>query len=237
MTDKITIEEMELDVKPNVQQDHDWHNKDNIPLYNSMPIDVFYNIAASGDLDTGCDVALLSHYIEKANSILEVGGGYGRVLTHILNQGYSKNLCAIERTEKLARFLQSQFYGRAKIFKSDILQFETTERFDLILWLWTGIAEFAKDEQEQAIAKLASLLTERGHIIIDTVPIDERTINTTQISGQNHIIETAYGIDHCYLTSLGELEKYAKNQGLQLKCHLVYKTRINRQRFLSVFYR
>ena len=73
-----------------------WENRDNVSFYEILPIEGFQEIASVCGLDTCCDVsAILSHLID-ASSILEIGSGYGRVLSFLQNIGLKGKLFGLE---------------------------------------------------------------------------------------------------------------------------------------------
>ncbi|MGD9108172.1 MAG: class I SAM-dependent methyltransferase [Gammaproteobacteria bacterium] len=235
MTKKNTQEECVTNLKSHHSKHENWSNTDNINIYKNMPIEAFYQIAIQSGLDTGVDVKTIKKYIRNANSILEIGAGYGRVLAHILNQGYQGKLVAVERNQRFCQFLQSQFYGRADIICDDVANFKTDEKFDLILWMWTGIFEFSKTEQSQMISYLSKLLSKKGYLILDTVSVDFVSINAFGATPNDRIIKTSYGKDYCYFPSDDEIMQYVQYAGLVHHEDLFYSALVNRKRRLSVF--
>jgi len=212
-----------------------WLNGDNEGFYKNMSLDDFYQIAVQGRLDTGVDVKCLKEYIKNTNSILEIGSGYGRVLAHILNQGYQGKLVAVERNQKFCQFLQSQFHGRADIFCTDIMNFKHDDKFDLILWMWAGIFEFSKNEQAQVISHLSNMLNRNGYLILDTVSIDFVSMNALKITPHDRIVKTSHGKDYCYFPSDDEIMRYAQQAGLIHHEDLVYHAIADRKRRLNIF--
>lgn len=212
-----------------------WSNVNNGNFYQKMRFEDFFQNAIQGGLDTGIDVKNLEKYITNANSILEVGAGYGRVLTHILNLGYTGKLVAIERDKKFCQFLQSQFNSRADVFCEDIFDFKPNKKFDLILWMWGSICEFSKAEQLKVISQLASMLNKNGHLILDTIPIECASVNATALSPHYRVIKTHHGKDYCYLPSDDDIVQFAKKTYLVHHKDLIYRTTTNRKRRLSIF--
>ena len=77
-----------------------WTNKDNAPFYESAPITNLCEVAHMAGLSDGCDLRQIKSYILHSKTILEVGGGFGRVITHLRNMGYNGELYALERNKK-----------------------------------------------------------------------------------------------------------------------------------------
>jgi SAM-dependent methyltransferase len=198
-----------------------------------MPIDCFKQKAVQGGLDNGCDVKAIKKYIKNAKSILEVGAGYGRVLNHIIKNGFKGKLFALEREQKLCRFLEKQFL-QAHIIRADIRQFIIKQKFDLILWMWASLTEFSQAEQLLALKNLTLHLKIGGFLILDLISINCKTIDAINYDGHNKIITTAYGNDFIYLPSHDEIKLYAQKLNLLKKEIIIYKTKTNKKRNLYV---
>lgn len=214
-----------------------WVNTDNTEFYENLPLDEFYKTALIGGLDSGIDVDVIMPYVNVAHSILEVGAGYGRVLNHLITRGYKGKLSAIERSKKLCQWLKSQYQHRVTILEGSLMTITHQEKYDLILWMWTGLAEFSKDEQVTALKKLLGYLTPEGKIILDMVPLTEKTLNTVALTVQEHICETKYGTDHCYISSEEEITNYAQKIGLKTIEKKAYKSLPERTRLFYILSR
>ncbi len=212
----------------------DWTNKDNKNFYGKMSFKSFIAGAIQGGLDTCNDVQALTKYILTSRSILEIGAGYGRVLTHIINMGYQGDIYAIERIEKFHSYLKSQFKNKAHIFCADISNFKTNLKFDLILWMWASICEFSKKEQLPILSKLTSLLNKNGRLVLDIIPIECKTINATDFDEHNRVINTRHGKNYGYFPSAEELGTYASKLNLRsIEC-ITYETQTQKKRNLYV---
>lgn len=214
-----------------------WSNLNNIEFYETLSPEYYYAVATQGGLDNYCDVNALLPYISKATSILEIGAGYGRVLKGILKTGYNKSLYAVERSRKACKYLVENFSNAAKIICTDINDFKPEDKFDLILWMWAGLCEFAKDEQLPALSCLLPSLNIGGHIIIDLIPDEDKALNTTNFDLNNRVIETPFGKDYVYIPSKQELVNYQKSLNLKLLEMIIYKTRTDKKRNLYVYSR
>lgn len=225
MTDEIAVVDEELLI---------WSNTDNTAIYENMPIDEFYKIAVLSGLDTGKDIEVIWEYIQSAESILEVGAGYGRVLNHLITRGYRGALSAVERSEKLSHWLKSQYQHCVTFHEGTVMAAKNNSQYDLILWMWSGFAEFASTEQMQVLNKLSKCLMPSGKIIIDMVPLNEKTLNSIELTKQEQIIETMYGTDHCYVPSAQEIFHYINTLNLKLVEKIAYQPLPNRTRWLYV---
>lgn len=225
---------VDLTLNKNINWIKNWSNSANISLYKNMPLSFYKKEAKQGGIDNGCDVKAIAAYINKANSILEVGAGYGRVLFHITKSGYKKELYAIERSNRMCKFLMRKFSYVAKIVCADIRSLEIDRKFDLILWMWASICEFSKNEQLSALAQLTKHLQTDGHIIFDIIPFEDKIINAIEVDSRNKIIKTKFGNDYGYFPSPQELEHYRQLLNLELVEIIVYETKTSKKRHLHV---
>lgn len=209
-----------------------WANADNADFYKKMPISFFIEVAIQGGLDDGCDVLAIGQYIKNAKSILEVGAGYGRVIDSILKQGFCGQLTAIERNPVLCQYLQNNFGNQTEIICNDLLKATFTGKYDLILWMWTGICEFSKTEQCLVINILSECLNKNGLLVIDTVPPECPTQNSLDYDKHNRVIATSYGNNYCYLPDSFDIAWYANSNRLKLSEKITYKTKTNKTNYL-----
>lgn len=211
-----------------------WNNTNNANTYKQMPLTSFRRGAMQGGLDTGCDIKAIAKYVNNAHSLLEVGAGYGRALNCIIKNNYKEKLFAIEREPKLCAFLKKHF-PQVHIINTDIRIFTTKYKFDLILWLWAGLSEFSQTEQLPTLKNLVAHLAPKGHLIIDSISIDCKTIKAIAYDKHNRIIKTPYGNDFIYLPSDREIKLYARKLNLLKKEIIIYTTKTKKKRNLYVF--
>lgn len=214
-----------------------WLNIDNAELYEKMPLDFFKNFAIQGGLDSCNDVAAIKGYINNAGSILEIGAGYGRVINFILQQNYSGKITAIERNNKLYKHLEQGYSNKVTLVNADIQQMKLTNKYDLMLWMWTGICEFSKPEQQAVIKLLADYLAPKGFLIIDIVPIEFKTQNTVDSDQHNRVIPTPFGNDYGYFPDHSEMMEYIDNANLALHEQRIYHTSTNKEDHLYIIRR
>jgi len=210
-----------------------WTNSYNALVYKNMPLGYFKRGAIEGGLDNGCDVKAIINYIKNAQSILEVGAGYGRVLDYIVKSGFKGELLALEREPKLCKILKQQF-KKVRIICEDIRYFKLNQKFDLIVWFWAGLYDFAKTEQLLTLRNLVSHLNSSGFLIFDLIPFRDKTINTIDLDRHNRIIPTPYGDDKQYHPSAYEIKHYIQQLDLQKKANIIYETKTAKKRNLYV---
>lgn len=144
-----------------------WSNKDNHALYNVLPLEQFKAIAKRSGLSNGEDVSQVEHIIVKSQNILELGAGYGRVLDKIGKMNFKGRLSAIENNQFYYDLCTKKYSSKVRMHFDNILTWEPTEKYDLILWMWTSIGEFTQYEQKKLFSKLSKLLTRNGVLVIE----------------------------------------------------------------------
>ena len=120
-----------------------WSNEDNQEFYNQMPIEKFKYYAVSGGVETGEDVRQIKTLVQQAKTILEIGCGYGRILVH----NFTGKINAIERNDFYYEYCSKKYSNdKIEIFHDNIMTWKFGQMYDLILWMWSSIAEFFKEE-------------------------------------------------------------------------------------------
>jgi hypothetical protein len=231
------MNDLETVAKEYLNKIHDWNNDDNAQYYDAISLETFQKFVELGGLDTYCDLALLHSQIMRANAILEVAAGCGRALDGLLQMGYQNKVVAVERCSKFYSLLQKYTQKKAfdiEVIHADIRNFHSTQKFDLILWLWSGMCDFTTEEQFSVLEKLLFHLNFGGLIVLDTMPCSFVPGNAVWSSEHYSVIpggENSYL--YVYTPSNEEIDCYARNLGLQVK-HIPYRTTTNRPRILHL---
>lgn len=155
-----------------------WTNKDNELIYEQMPIEHFKTLANKIGFSNGEELEHVRDYVLDASSALDVGGGYGRILKKIKEINPKAQISAVERNQRLAAYLREQFPS-ATILENDFLDITLDQRFDLVTLMWSELTEYNQKEQSVLIAKMQSLLTPNGRVIIELADL-------TDLSHQKH---------------------------------------------------
>ena len=213
-------------------------NAENSLFYESISLDLLPDFAARGGLDSGCDLDLIKNYIDKTNSILEVGAGYGRVIFNLLEKGYDKKLVAIERSKRFCDLLKQNYDGKLEVINTDIKIFESSSQFDLILWLWSGICDFSQEEQAIILSKVASFLKKDGVLVVDSLLPSIQPANAETHNEKYSIIPGGNNSKlYVYTPSPEEIKAYSKLAGLDFMKSISYMTTTNRNRMLYLLSR
>jgi SAM-dependent methyltransferase len=200
----------------------DWNNTDNKKFYEEISLETFENFAKLAGLDTGADLDQIQSYIDKASSILEIGAGYGRVIDLLLKRGYKGRLAAVERSSKFCQLLKTRFGDKITLYEGDIRDLVIPEKFDLILWLWSGISDFNHEEQLNLLKRHAN--HDNVTAIIDTLIHKQIPLNAIEFNHINkqYVIHTESSFVYGYMPSPKEMLNYGKNLTCKSIDHFVY---------------
>ena len=187
-----------------------WSNLDNASFYKKMSLDVFIDHAEKSGVANGEDIEQIRDIIINSRSILEIGSGYGRVLKHIINIGFKGHLEAIDRNERYIDFCSKHYSNNVILNHADILYWKSKNKYDLVLLMWSGIAEFSKNEQIKLFKIFSNLLSEKGVLVIDKINSDQPK-NDVSIDGQNWNVYGNESNESLYIPSEDEIVEYSQN--------------------------
>lgn len=212
-----------------------WGNSDSSLYYQNIPIDILKEFAVLGGFDTGCDVDLIYPLINKAENVLDVMSGYGRVINRLLKKGFSGNIFAIERNSKFYNYLLAQYKHIPSVIPIhiDIMKYNPKTQFNIILLMWSAISEFPQEQQQILINRLSHWLNPQGLIILDTLPVNIVPHNIYK-QGQHFVAFSEYGTIHGYIPRKEEIVAYAKYANLTLRRQLNYTTRTGLSRNIYI---
>ncbi len=217
----------------------EWSNKDNNAFYEAVKADGLKELARKAGLVSGCDMKVLTPYWTKAESILEVGAGYGRVIDYLLEHQFKGTITAVERCNTLFDHLETQFgeHKNVHLVHQDILELDIDNigSFDLVLMLWSGLADFLPKEQRLVFKKLGILCAKMGKCIIDTLPEFIIPLNSDSTCDQRTYKQQINNATiFTYSISLAEVKKTARLARFYNIWHENYYTETNRKRILHI---
>lgn len=215
-------------------------NDHNVSFYNAIDMRAF---ASSAGLDACPDLEVVETVLapdRRRTRVLEVGAGYGRVARRLIEKGYAR-VFAIERSTA-ADAIEGDLAGavadgRLTVLRQDVRQFASDERFDLILWMFSGIADFSPGEQRAVLANLTAHLAPGGRLVLDLPP--EVKTNATRVEGKTQVIEIP-GLPtyHGTVPTGVEIQRWADGLGFRNSQRLPYRPlaeQPERDRCLYVF--
>ncbi|MCL5261539.1 MAG: class I SAM-dependent methyltransferase [Gammaproteobacteria bacterium] len=212
----------------------DWNNFCNAEFYAKLTSKEMEELANVAGLSDCHDLQLIIPHIINAQSVLEIGAGNGRVLKCLIKHGF-RDISAIERDRKFCDILGKEFGKDVAIHCTDLHNFNTEKKFDAILWLWSGIVDFSRDEQYTILSRLSSLLTPGGVIAIDTVSQTPKPSKYyVYIKGKDYIIKIGDKIIFGYNPSRTDIKKYIEGSNTYIKCSKKYATISGRKRIFYI---
>jgi SAM-dependent methyltransferase len=219
-----------------LEKQYVWNNADNNAFYEALKAEGLQKFAEKGGLTSCCDLQVLTPYWSKAHSILEVGAGYGRVIDYLLQHQFAGAITAVERCNNLFQYLKTRFqkFKNLSLIQADICDFNTTNRFDLILLLWSAVAEFFPQEQLSLIVKLTKLLQKNGKLVIDTIPENVIPLYAIKHAEQIYSTKIKKNSVYTYVPSIKDIKKYISIAGITQAKHISYFTDIDRKRWLFI---
>lgn len=212
-------------------------NARNRAFYEKLTAHGLRELAIKGGLASGCDMLALKPYWSTAQSILDVGAGYGRAIEFLIKHQFQGKITAIERCHDLFSSLHKQFSHNHNInlLNTDIINLpETNERFEVILMLWSAIADFSPIEQLQVIKKLSNLLKKEGKLIVDTMPEKIIPLLAKKHGSQTFVTIIENTMVETYEPNAQEIRRYAKKAGFSDVSRITCTTDINRERWLYI---
>jgi hypothetical protein len=206
-------------------------NDSNKQFYNTVPLEVFQSLTKQGGFDHCIDLKLIEKKIPTSASILEVGAGYGRCIDFLMGKKHEAYIIGIEQSPQLCQVLLEKYKNIpvVKIIDKDIKTLDMPIRVDIVLWLFSGMLDFSKEEQSVVLKKLRSFLNEKGKLFLDIPQLAELTI-ARYMDIQDIVMETPYGNISTFLPSYADIDNYAKQAGFSTISVIHYETETEKKR-------
>jgi 2-polyprenyl-3-methyl-5-hydroxy-6-metoxy-1,4-benzoquinol methylase len=178
-----------------------------------------YNKRNDVEAETLADLILSNIKIESEAKILDMTAGAGRHAINFARRGF--NVTAVDLSKnllKVAKENASVYDFNIDFVHSDIRKFETSDKFDLVLNLFTSIGYFDSDEENfELLYKAHSFLKPGGYFVLDyfnrnfleknLVPKSVETINGTVIN-QNRSIQGNRVLKEIVIVKNGSTKNY-----------------------------
>ncbi len=206
-------------------------NDSNKQFYNTVPLDVFQSLTQQGGFDECIDLELIEKDIPTSASIIEVGAGYGRCVDFLLNRKQEAKILAVEQSPQLSKVLEDKYKNQpsVQVINDDIKTVVIPDKADVVLWLFSGLLDFSKEEQPVVLKRLRSFLKNDGKLFIDIPQLAALTI-AKYTSAQDIFMETPYGNISTFLPSVKEMEAYALQAGFSKVAVTDYHTSTEKKR-------
>ncbi len=208
-------------------------NDKNLLFYNTIGLDPFMELSVKGGFSSYKDLELIAPYISKDASVLELGAGFGRCLSYFVERGHEGKLTGIEYSVPLVNHLKEKFDGKAEIINADIKKLTLNEKYDVALWMWSGIIDFSLEEQVAGCKKIYDLLNEKGRLFIDVPRLGVQTI-ASHLDHQHLVLTTEYGVIHAFIPDDKDLENIRKEAGFRKLEKIDYSTATDKKRTVYI---
>ena len=169
---------------------------------------------------------------------LEIGIGTGRVVRWLLNNLPRPKVVGIDNCRAHVKKAIGEFKRRAKFLHLDVLKLRESGRFDVVLWLFSGLAEMSPDRRVEAFQRIRAALRPSGAFLLDmvvTVPLDQ--VRESKVDdGYCEVVNASGARLSLHVPIPAQIEEYAKAAGLALRTScLDFQPKGDRRRFLAVF--
>ena len=196
-------------------------NADNHDFYDRLSVRKLICLANKCGLGACCDVKQVESLVKNADTILEVGCGYGRVVDEVRRINPTAKITAIEQHQSYIEY--TKIHHDIEIIDGNALTCRLPGKFNLILLMWAEICEFNFVEQAQLIRNLSRALAPKGCIAIDMFNQADRPINVKDISANSFTVETDEAVGHYWIPTDDSLASCACMANLKVEEILHYK--------------
>lgn len=165
-------------------------------FYHAIGPQALSEYASLCGLDQCPDLDSIEKTLENSQNILEIGGGYGRIIDKITQKYLSKQITAIEPAEANFKYLEEKFKTQPHIhlYQQNILEHSSQKPYDLVLWMWSGLADLDFKEQKDALHKIYALVGSQGTLVIDLPEMQAKNSAQENTQGTSWKVETPSGI-------------------------------------------
>lgn len=215
-----------------------WQNIHNKEFYNHIEMLPFTKKAG---LDGNFDLERISKYIEHAGSICELGCGYGRVLSWLLNKKNFKGpVIAVEQSSTQIALASEVIrkHSNVTLIQGDYSNVNLSQKVDLLLFMFSGLCDWNPFEYSRLFSHLASQLTANGLLVIDFTPPDSNISTSAEKSNSANAfhIDIGRGVKwQTILPQISEIEFHAARSSFALQGIDNYETYTQRKRTILIF--
>ncbi len=204
----------------------------NRDFYDRMEVDYLRRAADWAGLQASPDVEHLWPRVGEAESLLEIGAGYGRVLGALICRGFRGRLVAVERSPHFVRALHERFGERVEVRQGEGTSAAAGEQFDVVLWLWSGITEFPRAEQAAVVRQALARVKPGGTLVLEAPELGSAN-NATVNFGQRAIVNASFGTLRVYIPTEEQMREHAGSDASVRA--LDYRTGNGRGRVLYIY--
>jgi phospholipid N-methyltransferase len=212
-------------------------NESNKMFYSNVPLHVFKDMAKQGGFSEHKDLKLIATQIPSNATVLELGAGYGRCIDFLIERKHTGKIIAIEHSDSLISELEEKYKGitNVNIVQDDLNTTKQNFEAEIVLWIFSGLLDFSKEEQVAVLKKIRSWISVGGKLFVDIPQLSPLTIArfTTK---QDVVMDTPYGSIETFLPSSENMADYAKQAGFAGVTAVDYDTDTDKKRTMYTFY-
>lgn len=211
-------------------------NKTNKEFYRNVPLDVFKGMTNQGGFAQYKDLRLIADFIPKDAKVLELGAGYGRCIDFLLEQKHQGEIIGVEQSKTFLDVLKDKYKNNTHvhIIDDDISTMEIDFKADVVLWIFSGLLDFGKEEQVLLLSRIRSWMNKGAKLFVDIPQLTKLSI--ARYTAEQHVLmETPYGHIETYLPSKEDVEKYAIDAGYAEVRSIDYDTDTDKKRTMFIF--
>jgi SAM-dependent methyltransferase len=143
-------------------------NKGNIPFYDNIDIAAFKQQYQITGFSLNKDMDIIYPIIQNTEAVAEIGVGYGRVVSYLLEKGYKGKIIGVERTSKYMSEVK-QLVGESpqvEYYFEDVLELTLKEKVDALFSIG-NFTEFDNTEQLLLLKKYKEFLKPGGKAFLE----------------------------------------------------------------------
>lgn len=208
-------------------------NKNNFSFYKNIGVSNLKNLQEIGGFSSCNDMKIIWPFIKDASHILELGAGTGRCVEFLIENNFAGQITAIEQSEAFIEHLEKTYSKQATIISGDFKTYPFKDKFNAVLWMWSGILDFSEKEQFEAFEKVKAITTPDAVLTIDTPLIGFKTFAEHEDSQHLHL-DSEYGSLDCFIPTPEDIKKLAEANGFSIIHQEDYSTSTDKKRTLFV---
>lgn len=194
-------------------------SKVNRHFYENLTHELYVKFASLSGLQDGQDVLAIQSYVKDANTVLEIGAGFGRAVDQMIELNPTAEVTALEICNSMCTYLNTRYMDQAqvRVVHSGFLEYETVQSYSLITMLWSTLTVFPPLEQQECLIHCRELLEKGGHLVIDLYGGSKDTVHSgLHQMDRFYVAEFSGYKQYGYLPEHAELLQMAEIAGLKL---------------------
>jgi 2-polyprenyl-3-methyl-5-hydroxy-6-metoxy-1,4-benzoquinol methylase len=138
--------------------------------------------------------------LQPGKKVLDIMSGYGRHAIGLAQKGIS--VTAVDNLDDYINEIK-QIAGKENLtinaIKSDVIEYKTDDKFDLVLCMGNSLNFFNPDDTLQILSKISSYLKSGGHLLINTWSLAEIAIKQFKEKTWSYVGDLRFLVESKYL--------------------------------------